>query len=137
MSGYITREGARLRSNGSPGGEQMMSLMMKMDRQERRNREICRDYLIGRGVKLATPNDGWVNREKLTVTPPHYALFQVGNPQAGDIIALGSATHEEAIAGSFKLARITAVTKTLLGHSRYSFEWTGENISVPAQEQKP
>lgn len=49
------------------------------------------DKLRAAGIKLAHPDDGWVNRERSTFTLSWYPLFN-DKPEVGDLVAFGRPT---------------------------------------------
>lgn len=69
--------------------------------------------LKANGVKLAHPDDGWVNRSENYIDPS-YPSFDL-NPQSGDLIALG--TYEK-----YRLVRVTEIGLWGMGqYKRYHF----------------
>lgn len=80
-------------------------------------------HLLALGVKMEHPDDGWVNREKNTITPC-YPRFDL-NPAVGDLIALGWPWT------GYRIVRCIRIGETLLTRSPvYHFEDTGERVQV-------
>lgn len=78
--------------------------------------------LKARGVKLEHPDDGWVNRERNSITPS-YPRFDE-RPAVGDLIALGWPWQ------GYRLVRCTKVERggVLIPTVTYWFEETGEHV---------
>lgn len=117
------------------------------------------------GVKLAHPDDGWVNRERCTFHLSWYAQFD-DRPEVGDLIAFGTpprptrwdpegryyepsrvwdgrtygraiAVPEHAMSG-YRICRVVTVTRrsSILGYFQdFTYEDTGDR--VPARKPAP
>lgn len=131
---YIFDGGFVGRSNGSAAGDHIMRMMIDMDRRLRANKVECTARLRRMGVKLAQAEDGWIDRERNTLTVPSYRLFDDG-PQAGDLVAIGEATHDADPIGRFRLARAVKIISALSGSTRLDFDPTGEVVTFRADGQ--
>lgn len=121
------------RHNGSAAGIDFQRHMVALDRQYRINSFFCAGFLQARDVKLAHPDDGWVDRGNHILTPC-YPLFD-RRPQVGDKIALGSVTCDPTPIGEFRIVTATDVLMGLIGGGyRYAFDPAGECITVPSCE---
>ena len=102
------------------------------------------------GVKLAHPDDGWVNRERCTFALSWYPQFD-DHPEEGDLIAFGSPPYrehyvlryseksgEEYAGDGYRICRVTKVTRrhSILGYFQdFEYEDTGDR--VPARKPEP
>lgn len=82
--------------------------------------------LRAHGVKLEHPDDGWVDRERNTITPS-YPRFDDG-VEVGDLIALGWPRD------GYRLVRCTRIVqrRILIPTVTYSFVDTGERVEIPS-----
>ena len=118
------------RSNGSHSGNEFMRLMIGYDQRYKTNKAFCRAWLRAHGIKLAHPDDGWVDRKNNSFMPA-YPLFD-DYPREGDKIALGDASSDGPLLGHFRIVKITGVRKGVLsGHNHYQFEVTQDVMDVP------
>ena len=131
MSQRIPREynfgrGVVVRHNGSEAGANFMRTMIEVDREMKSDAELCREWLIAQGVKLAHPDDGWVNRADHSLYPC-YPLFNM-RPAIGDKIALGSPYRP----ASYRFAFVTKIEPTLFRQNlRYFFNPDTYIVKVP------
>lgn len=130
--------GGVMRVERSAEGYEAARLFLSIGTQMEANKQVCVDYLRREhDVQLVTPNDGWVDRENNIVNPPSYAAF-VGDIRVGSIIALGSPTTDDKIAGSYQLFRVTEVLPAMFSRGRYRFEDYGQpRVTPPANLPAP
>jgi len=97
----------------------------KLRAEHQRRREDWIAKLRSDGVKMARPDDGWVDRENDVIRGPHcYPDFDDG-VVVGDLVALGTP-------GSYRLVRITQIRPWALGFTGY-YEWAYEHVSREAE----
>lgn len=72
----------------SPAGERFLRALLDEERADAQRQREWRRELAERGIIVAHPDDGWVDRERDTVTFC-YPSMQVRTPQPGDLVALG------------------------------------------------
>jgi hypothetical protein len=92
---HVFSDGTRVRGPAS-----VVSELVGIDRDYRTAEREWVARLRVTGIKLAHPDDGWVNREENSLVPC-YPQFD-DNPGEGDLIALGSWKV-------FRLVRVTRV----------------------------
>jgi hypothetical protein len=80
----------------------------------------ARTVLLGLGVKLAHPDDGWVKRDRNTFCPS-YPLFNQ-RPEVGDLIAFGQPWS------GYRLVRVTSVKPWFQGILEYGFDDLGIRV---------
>lgn len=97
-------------SNGSPAGDRfVVELARGAAVAERRWAEL----LETRGIGLAHPDDGWVDRQRNTVLLAYPSLSRTA-PAPGVLLALGWPDR-------WRVVRITREVPMLLGSSRWAF----------------
>lgn len=97
----------------SPAGYEFLKEFRRIEREQEQNEKLWIEKLRSLGVKLAHPDDGWVNREQNNVYPV-YPQFD-DKPQVGDLIALGWP-------GKCRIVKVTKIeTPKYIGNSKYYF----------------
>jgi len=124
---YNFYNGGSVHSNGSDVGNMALLTCASFDKQCQENEYYWKVGLAKIGVKLAHPDDGWVNREK-NYLRPCYPYFD-NKPQVGDLIALGSApfhyTNSDVYHDiEFRLVKVIKVSEWWKGSGdmQYDFE---------------
>jgi len=93
----------------------------KLRAEHQRRREDWIAKLRSDGVKMARPDDGWVDRENDVIRGPHcYPDFDDG-VAVGDLVALGRPE-------SYRLVRVTQIRPWALGFWGGQ-EWAYEHVS--------
>lgn len=117
MAIYTSRDG--LMSSNDPARVADWEAICDRQNQEQLS---ASEALRAMGVKLEHPDDGWVDREKNSITPS-YPRFN-SRPEVGDLIALGWPWS------GYRIVRVTRVEHggILIPTTTYSFEDTGERI---------
>ena len=106
--------GASLTSNGSPEGNACVETFARVAREMAVEKQAALAELRAKGIVAVGADDGWVDREKNTWTPPSYAT--IFEPiKVGDHIALGWPSS------GFRIVRVTGEMRSPLGLTYYSF----------------
>lgn len=89
MARYTSADG--LMSSSDP---QAVALWESIGARMENNQFDWTERLRSAGIKLAHPDDGWVNRERNTFSLSWYAQFN-DSPEVGDLIAFGTPPDRE------------------------------------------
>lgn len=114
--------GAKMQANDAAGeriAEAFVAEGRKMVDETARTTRNLREA----GIKAATPDDGWVDRDKNSVMFPSYVQFD-DRPEVGDQIALGWPW------GGYRLVTVTKIEKRqfINEYCRYFFRDDGERM---------
>lgn len=108
-----------IRHNGSPDAIAFVKAVNAEAERSAAAKEAWIQKLRAQGVKMARPDDGWVDRENDVIRGPHcYADFDDG-VKVGDMVALGRPE-------SYRLVRIIQIQPWGLFRDR--FEWAYERV---------
>jgi hypothetical protein len=112
--------GASLTSNGSAAGDACVTTFARVASEMAAEKQAALAELRAKGIVAVGADDGWIDREKNTWTPPSYAT--IFEPiKVGDRIALGWPST------GFRIVCVTGKRQSPFGLTYYSFE--------PAEEQ--
>jgi hypothetical protein len=107
----------------SPSGDEFVKVYDAVCVEHNEKERQCIAFLRHIGVKMAHPDDGWVNREK-NILNPCYPSFN-DNPKVGDLIYLGWPTDKRA-----RLVQVINIESSFLSFGkRYFFK----ELTHPAQ----
>lgn len=137
-------------SSSTPEGAALLERILA---DERTAYATWEDKLRGVGVKLAHPDDGWVDRENHTFSLSWYARFN-DNPHVGDLIAFGRPPHGEftrhwqddparAIESGYRICRVTQTDVSDEDHERWPtikaqrFWYEDTGVRMPPLKPKP
>jgi hypothetical protein len=135
-----------LRVPDTPQGRAFAHQWAEIGDRQLRNLDRCVAMLQrGYGVKIVSPDDGWIDRRRNTFFPPSYAR-RLGPVGVGDRIALGSETTDLMVIGHFRIVRVVAVGRPGLftGEPTYEFEeevtrfeMVGPELATTQKDRKP
>ena len=139
---FTSRDG--LMSSADPKAVDLWeSITADNESAERNWTEILRSA----GVKLAHPDDGWVERDRNTFSLSWYPAFN-DNPQVGDLIAFGSPPQTnhyrprdgkpESAHDGYRICRVTKVddrSGVLARIVTYHYEDTGARMPARARRK--
>lgn len=162
MSRYTSSDG--LMSSADPQAVALWeSIGARMEDDKRNWTQRLRDA----GIKLAHPDDGWVNRERNTFSLSWYAQFN-DSPEVGDLIAFGKppegehyrSWHDvwrgrkdayareqmerledqpESAADGYRVCRVTEVEDRggILGGRRVAYSYEDTGVRLPPRAPRP